>query len=78
MIPSKLTGKILREWRERRGWSQPEAAEKLGLSEVSLRNYEREKRSDKADPVLIPLLLDWAIAAVTAGLRPFSETKRGK
>lgn len=74
MTPSKLTGKLIKEWRERLGWSQAETAEKLGISEGSWRNYEHEKRKDKEEPVQIPKLLDWALAALHGNLKPFSET----
>lgn len=78
MIPSKLTGATLKDWRERLGWSQAEVAEKIGISEGSWRNYENEKRVDKKDPVQIPRLLDWALAALHAKLKPFSETFKVK
>ena len=79
MTPSALTGKILKAWREHLGWSQAETAEKLGISEGSWRNYEAETKHGKAEPVQIPAILDWALAALHAGLRPFSETfKKGK
>ena len=76
MTPSKLTGIMIRAWREKKGWSQAETAETLGISEGSLLNYERESRPDRKEPVLIPRLLDWALAALAAGLRPFSERKK--
>lgn len=78
MTPSTLTGKVIREWREKLGWSQAETAEKLGISEGSWRNYEHEKRKDKDEPVQIPKLVDWALSALYAGLRPFSETYKKK
>ena len=78
MTPSKLTGELLRQWRDRIGWSQGEVAEKLGISEGSYRNYENEKKHGKAEPVVIPLMLDWALAALHARLKPFSETFKGK
>lgn len=74
MIPSFLTGKILRDWRVNRSLSQADLAEKLGISEGSIRNYESESRPDKKEPVQIPRLLDWALAALHARLRPLSET----
>lgn len=76
MTPSNLTGKLIREWREKIGWSRADTAEKLGISEGSLLNYEHEKRVDRSQPVKIPKLLDWALSAVSSGLRPFSEMKR--
>lgn len=80
MNPSKLTGEEIREWRIATGWSQEEAAAELGISKSSLRNYERGSRPDKDDgAVEVPKLLDWALSAVNARLRPFSEMlARGK
>lgn len=78
MSPSKLTGQMIRSLRERLGLSQVETAEKLGISEGSLSNYERERRPDKEEPVPIPRLLDWALAALATGLKPFSEMVKGK
>ncbi len=80
MIASKLTGKMIRTLRERLSWSQKELSEHLGISEGSVRNYEKESRVDKDEPVIIPLLLDWALAAIDAGLRPLSEKlfRKGK
>lgn len=73
MTPSNLTGEMLRMWRNRIGLSQNEAAERLGIAEVSLRNYEKQRRPDRKDPVQIPMLLDWALSALDAGLKPYSE-----
>lgn len=79
MNPSNLTGEVIREWRIAAGWSQDEAAEELGISKSSLRNYERGTRPDKSDLVEVPKLLDWALSAIHAKLRPFSEiVARGK
>ena len=75
MTPSKLNGRAIREWRERLGWSRADTAEKLGISEGSLLNYEHEKRVDRSQPVKIPKLLDWALSAIASGLKPFSERK---
>lgn len=74
MKPSNLTGEMIKTWRDFKGWSQEELAEMLGIAEGSLRNYEKEMRSDKkGEPVKIPKLLDWGLAALAKGLKPFSE-----
>lgn len=80
MKPSKLTGSMIRSLREKLGWTRPELAEKMGISEGSLRNYEQERRPYKKEPVQIPLLLDWALSALSSGLKPFSESvaRKGK
>ena len=72
MIPSRLTGKIIKEWRTRKSLTQSEMATLLGISTISLRNYEKESRPDKPAPVEIPLLFDWALAAVDAGISVYS------
>ena len=74
MTPSHLTGKLLKDWRERKSFTQAEIAEKLGVSEGSWRNYENEKRCGDPNPVKIPRVLDWALAALNGNLKPFSET----
>ena len=66
---------MIREWREKLGWSQSETAEKLGVSIESFGNYEREKRPDRPFAG-VPLLVDWAIAAIHAGLKPFSSGRK--
>lgn len=78
MTPSNLTGRMLKETRERLGWAQTQLAEMLGICVASLRSYESEKRPDKEKPVAIPKLVDWALAAVMGGLRPWSEGKGKK
>lgn len=80
MKRSNLTGKMMRESRDRLGWVQTQMADALGVCIASLRSYETEKRSDKDKPVPIPKLVDWALAAITSGLRPYSEgiNKKGK
>lgn len=73
MNSPKLTGEVIREWRIATGWTQEEAADELGISKSSLRNYERGDRPDKEAPVEVPKLIDWALSAINARLRPFSE-----
>jgi transcriptional regulator with XRE-family HTH domain len=78
MTPSGLTGNMIRSLREKLGLTQQETAEKLGIHPASQSNYERGKRADKDEPVAIPKLYDWALAALARNLRPFSETERKK
>ena len=78
MIPSKLTGQALREWREKKSMTRNELSAKIGLSEGALHNYEHENRCDTRRPVFIPLVVSWAIAAIHAGLKPFVGLKKGE
>lgn len=75
MIASSMTGGQLRAWRKQMGWTQPFAAQKIGVCTSSLRSYEKEKRSDKDKPVLIPLPIAWACAAIADGLAPWGYRK---
>jgi transcriptional regulator with XRE-family HTH domain len=78
MKESSLTGKMISYLRDRLGLTQVELADKLGVSEGSVRNYEKEARVDRKERVIIPMIFDWALAAIAAKLRPYSETiKKG-
>lgn len=57
-----------RAWRLAMGHSQRAAAEALGLSRVSIENYERGARREDGRPVLIPRTVALACAALRAGL----------
>ena len=72
MIPSNLTGARFKAWRTKLGWSQTHAAKILGTGVASVRNYEKERRSDTNYKVKIPLLIAWACSAINAGLNPLS------
>lgn len=37
-----MTGKTLRAWRERRGWTQGELARKLGVQLLTVSRWERK------------------------------------
>lgn len=76
MTPSAMTGKMLKEWRQKMGYAQTFAAEKLGICVASFRSYENEKRSDKNKPVQIPVLVSWACSAISAGLKPYGSDKK--
>ena len=59
-------GSRLRILREKRGWTQIQAAEKLGISSQVISNYERDYRSPDSETLLNIALtyqcsLDWLI-----------------
>ena len=72
MQASKLTGQMIATLRERLGLTQVELSEKLGIAENTVKNYEKGTRVDKEAPVVIPMLFDFALAAIDAGLPPYS------
>ena len=76
MTPSGMTGKQLREWRNKMGWTQPFAAQKLGVCVASVQSYERGTRSDKDKPIVIPLLVALACSALANELGPWGSPKK--
>jgi len=54
--PDEKSGQALRRWREMRGWTREEAAEKLGVSARTLENWELGVRTPPALQVLERLL----------------------
>lgn len=69
----KMNGTDLRYWRKKNGWTQLQAAEKLGISPQTLRIYETGVRYGIHTPVTIPLSIALACAAIDSGLKPFSK-----
>ncbi len=53
------------EWQDTMGYSDAEAAQALGLSVSTVRNYRRGKRPDAAD-VVIPKTVELACAHLKA------------
>lgn len=54
--PEEKAGQALRRWREARRWTRKEAAEKLGVSERTIENWEQGVRTPPALQVLERLL----------------------
>lgn len=67
-----MTGTHMREWRQRMGWTQLFAASKMGISVASLQSYESGKRSDKPNPIIIPVVVALAVSALNTGLGPYA------
>ncbi|KAA6205649.1 MAG: XRE family transcriptional regulator [Candidatus Tokpelaia sp.] len=60
-------------WRKKMGFSQIEAAKALGISRLSVQNYERGMRLEDGRPVRIPHPVALACAAIAAGLKPYGD-----
>jgi transcriptional regulator with XRE-family HTH domain len=74
-------GEKLKILREKRGWTQTQAAEKLGVSSQVVSNYERDYRSpDKETLSVIAVIyncsLDWLIGNSEDPQRNNEETKK--
>lgn len=75
MTPSGMTRDQFRAWRKKMQWSQMFAAQKLGICIASVQSYERGSRSDKENPIVIPLLTALAMSAIANGLGPWGGGK---
>lgn len=72
-MPPTRFGTMLRELRERRGWSQEILAEKVGKSHVAIGDWERGKRNprrDSVEAVANALETDAADLLIAAGFDP--------
>lgn len=65
---SEMNDHDMRAWRAEMGYSQPEAAAKLGVSLSALQKYERPDLNVRGIPQPVAL----ACSAVKAGLRPYT------
>jgi transcriptional regulator with XRE-family HTH domain len=65
-----MTSEQFKQWRERMGISQQEAADALGISKGSVVNYENGARREDDRPVTIPRTVELACAALTFGIIP--------
>ena len=73
MPRSPLSGIALRKWRERQGKTQVESAEVLGIAYGTYWSYENGHRAGTTVPVKIPTPVDWALSAIDAKLKPWSQ-----
>ena len=65
-----MTSEQFKQWRERMGMSQQDAADALGISKGSVINYENGARREDDRPVAIPRTVELACAALTFGVIP--------
>lgn len=76
-----MTPADLRAWRASMSFTQRQAAGALGISFATFRNYERGERFERDEqgdpiPAPIPLYIALACAAISAGLKPYTRSKR--
>lgn len=72
-----MTAEQFKAWRAAMGLSQQQAAEALGLSRLSIINYEAGRRREDGRPVAIPKTVELACAALAAGLDPWTDERAG-
>lgn len=60
-----MTGRDLKEWRERMKMTQADAAEAIGCSRRSIQQWEKDPDKD------VPKWLAMAVGAVSYGLPPY-------
>lgn len=68
-----MTPEQFKAWRKDMSLTQAAAAKALGISKPSVELYELGHRRDDGRPVVIPLTVALACAAVRAGLAPEGE-----
>ena len=56
-ITPRKFARLLQDWRERKGYSQRDAAEALGISIKSLQNWEQERSTPRGYAILMLLKL---------------------
>lgn len=68
-----MTPDQFKSWRSEMGLTQDEAAEALGVSKGTVRNYENGARREDGRVVMIPKTVALACAALVAGTPPYGE-----
>ena len=56
-ITPRKFARLLQDWRERKGYSQRDAADHLGISIKSLQNWEQERSTPRGYAILMLLKL---------------------
>lgn len=74
MKPSNLTPEQFIQWRKSLGMSQASASRRLGISHSSIFGYEKGQRME--GEVKIPILVALGMAAIKAGLQPYSGDEK--
>ena len=65
-----MTPEDFKNWRKDMGFSQTQAAEKLGFSKATIENYDKGTRREDGREVVIPQTVALACAALSHGLKP--------
>lgn len=68
-----MTPEDFKAWRSVMGLSQAKAAEVLGVSKPTIENYERGTRREDDRPVVIPLAIALACAAIYHKIGPWGQ-----
>ena len=68
-----MTNEDFKFWRKSLGLTQQKAAEALGLSKTTIETYESGIRRDNHQPSQIPYAIGLAMAAISAGIGPWSR-----
>lgn len=71
-----MTPQDFKTWRKALKLTQAGAAAALGLSKLTIQMYEAGKRYDDGRPVVIPLTVQLACAALAHGLTPADALRR--
>lgn len=66
-----MTPQEFKNWRKEMGFSQTQAAEKLGLSKATIENYDKGTRREDGREVVIPQTVALACSALYKGLKPW-------
>lgn len=66
-----MTNDDFKAWRAVMGYSQVEAAKALDVSKSTVELYERGTRRDNNEPVIIPLTVSLACAALYHRIKPW-------
>ncbi len=68
-----MTSDDFKAWRKEMGFTQPQAAEALGISRQSVENYERGSRREDERPVVIPKSIALACTAILHKMNPWGR-----
>ena len=66
-----MTHEDFKNWRNKMGPTQQQAADVLGLSKATIENYDKGVRREDGRPVVIPRVVALACAAIEHKLAPF-------
>lgn len=68
-----MTPADLRAWRESLPLTPPKAAQALGVSYATYRDWEAGTSRTSGKPITLPPMLGLACAALAAGLAPYAQ-----
>lgn len=62
-----MTAQEFKLWRDRLGWTQRRAADALGLSLSTVKNYELGRRRGEEEPSAVPRVVELACRFIELG-----------